>query len=295
MKKISLIVLFFVCIYSYSNCQNLTETKLEDPVKKTVKYRKLKLGLDYASTITFKGRQDSSRLFSISPYLDYRGKYGLFAKVSLDDVPGTKKGFDELNASIGWDHSFTDKLDCSIGYSHYFYNSQVARIKASVSNEIAANISYDWDWLYTYIGVDLDGGNNKFPYKGKIVTKKTRDVYLVFSNSHEFSFDFFTERSDNLTINPGVDFLFGTQNFLVTYKGKTDPANATNAVYQKQASRFALTGIMLDLDIKYTRKKLTFFLSPNYTFPKNVPPGESSTPYLVVNASVYLTFKGKKK
>lgn len=274
-----------------SNYKVLTDTEKTDSVKKDKKYRSVKLGIDYASAIAFKARKDTAKLYSFSPYFKYSGKYGFFTKINIVDVPGTKKGFDELNTSFGWDFNFSQKWDGSIGYAHYFYNSKVARIKAAISNEISANVSYDWDFLYSYLGVDLDGGNNKFPYNGKMVSKKTRDYYLVFSNSHEFSFDFFLKRVDDLTVTPGMDILFGTQNFLVTYKGKTDPTNIT---YQQKASKFNLTGIMLDLEIKYRIKKLTILLYPEYTFPKNVPTGESTKPYFVMNAGIYFTFKQHK-
>ncbi len=139
--------------------------------------------------------------------------------------------------------------------------------------------------------MNWDRGNNKFPSKEKILTQKSNDYSLIFSNSHVFSIDDLLKKGDDFFITPEADVLCGTQIFLVKHKGKTNP---TDKIYQKQAAKFNLTGYLLSLELKYKIKKFTLELTPTYIIPENVPAGESSTPYFVMNASVYFTFKKKK-
>ena len=298
MKKIILILIFFISLYSHGEAgsrilsnpaQKVFLFNMTDSIQVAEKHRKIKSGVDYASVSAFKGRKDTTGVSLLSPYFEYTGKHGFYTRMALDHVPGGKrKFFDEFNSEIGWNFDFSDNWDGFIGYSHYFYDSQVARIMASVSNEIKTNVGYDWKYLYSFLDFDWSGGNNKFPYKGVIVTTKSHDFQLAFSNSHQFSFDRILKRSANLSITPDADILYGTQNFLVTYKGKT---NTSEKVYQQQAKKFRLTGYVFYLEIKYKIKKLTMELSPNYTIPKNVPKGESTKPFFVMDASVYVTFK----
>ena len=299
MKKIIFIILFCASFYSYgnSNYRASADTAKTDSTKTTEKYRKIKFGVDYANASTFNGRKDTSVRYTVSPSLEYIGKLGFFSKLSLVHVPATKKIFDELSADIGWNFDFSDKWDGSIGYSHYFFDTKAARINAAIANRLDANVGYDWNLLYSFLDIEWDGGNNKFPVKAPsnpqktlLVAKKTNDVFVTFSNSHEFLFDDLLKKSDRITITPNADILLGTQNFLITYKGKTDVAFKK---YQQQAAKFNLTGYMLYLEMKYKIKKLSFELIPNYIFPKNVPPGESTKPFFVMNAGIYFTFKHK--
>jgi hypothetical protein len=299
MKKNIFIILFSISYYSYgiNSCNVLADTSKTDSVKVTQKFRKIKLGVDYASVNTVNGRQDTSVRYTFSPSLEYIGKLGLFGKLSLIHVPATKRVFDELSADAGWNFTFSDKWDGGIGYSHYFFDTKAAMINAAISNRLNVNAGYDWDILYSYLDIDWIGGNNKFPVKvpanpkkTTAVLKKTNDVFVTFSNSHQFSFDDLLKKGDYITITPNADILCGTQNYLITYKGKTDVAYKK---YQEQAAKFNITGYMLYLELKYKIKGLALELAPDYIFPENVPAGESTKPFFVMNAGIFYTFKHK--
>ena len=212
---------------------------------------------------------------------------------SLANTPGGKKAFDEMDLGLGKRWRFSDKWDGSLSYTHYFFDSNVARIKAALQNDLAASAGYDWDILYSQLLFDWSEGSDQFKYKGKKVAQKTRDFTFTFANSHQFSWDDVFKKDDDIIFMPEVDVLLGTQNFMATYKGKTEKTKA-NKAYQDQASKFSVTGYTFTLYFTYDIKKFSFSLSPYYTIPENAPAGESSASYFVLSASVYYTFVGKK-
>jgi len=256
------------------------------------KQRKLKIALDYSSDNTFKGRRDTTNTPLISPNIKYTGRSGLFAQAALFDVPGKKrktKVFDELDLGVGKNFDISEKWDASVAYSHYFYDSKVARIKSSVQNDFNASLNYDWDILYNQLVADVNMGAPKSK-KGKTVSRRSLDYSLTLVSMHDF--DIKLNENNKLTISPEADILFGTQNFLTSYKGKTDLAYAQ---FQKQASAFNLTAYIFYINVSWKVKKLTASISPYYTIPENMPQGESSKPYFVMSGSIYYTFKSKPK
>lgn len=284
------IILFsFLFLFSKSHALVI----FSDSSSSAEKHRKFKMELDYSSDNTFKGRKDTTNIPILAPFFKYTAKSGFFLQASLVNVPTPKankqKVFDELDAGLGWMFDFSDKWDGIISYTHYFFDSKIARIKAAVQNDLNATVGYDWDVLYHRLIIDYNSGNPNFvSKKGKKISTRSRDFSITLANSHNFSFDF--SNNKNFTIAPEADALFGTQNFLASYKGKT-----SDATYQKQASAFNLTAFMFYLTVSYEIKKWTFMLDPSYTIPQNVPNGESSSPYFVMSGSIYITFKSKRK
>ena len=256
------------------------------------KYSKYKFELSYSSNSTYNGRKDTSNNSQlISPSFKYTSKSKFYIKTSLVNSSGSKKVFDEFDASLGQKFRFAKNWDGNLSYSHYFYDSNVSRIRATIQNDIFASTGYDWKVLYSQLQFDWGGGSNKFKYKGKSVSKKTHDITFILANSHQFWLDDVLKKGDDLVIMPEVDILYGTQNFLATYKGKRD---STSRAYQKEASKYVITGYIMTLDISYDIKNFTVGISPYYTIPANVPGGGSSTPYFVMYGSIYYTIKGRK-
>ncbi|MBI3500421.1 MAG: hypothetical protein HY063_01390 [Bacteroidetes bacterium] len=268
------------------------DTAKKNASAKTEKFRKFRMGVDYSSDNTFKGRKDTVTIPIISPSFKFTAKSGLFLKANMVHVPAPKakkkKFFDELDAGAGWNFDFSDDWDGSISYTHYFFDSKVARLKAAVQNDANAAVGYDWNILYSRILFDYNSGNPNLTYKGKKITKRTKDFSVTFTNVHDFEFTF--RHKQMLTLSPEADVLFGTQNFLAAYKGQSDTTK-----YQKQASAFNLTAYIFYATVSYEIKKFTFLLDPSYTIPQNLPQGESSKPYFIMSGSIYVTFKSKSK
>ncbi len=285
-RKIICLFLFF---YSISTFALNSDTTHEGSGTKREKFRKLKLALTYSSDNVFKGRKAGSSIPVISPMIKYTTKPGLFAQVSLTNTPGKKATlFDELDTRIGWIFDLSDKWDASFSYAHYFFNSKSARINATVQNDLDLSLGFDWNVLYSRLIADYSSGSSSFSKKGKSISSHTKDFSVTFMNLHDFSIDL-TKKS-KLIITPEADLLWGTQNFLSAFNGKTDSAQ-----YQKQVSAFSLTAYVLYLDVKYKRGKFYILLSPSYTIPQNVPTGESSSPYFVMSGSIYYLFRSKSK
>ena len=291
MKHFSSLFLFIALANSSFAAFQLNDSITKDSTK-AEKHRKLKISLDYSSDNTFKGRKDSLNIPILTPFIKYTDKSGFFAQAALYNTPQQKKVtkiFDELDAGVGWIFDFSRKWDGAVSYSHYFYDPKIARIKSSVQNDFNAKLNYDWDVLYNELIFDLNVASAKYNTKKKI-QKKFIDYSVTLVSMHDFDVYLNKDSTSKLTISPEVDLLFGTQNFLANYKKKND---GSNIKYQKQASTFNLTAYILSLNVSYKIKKITAYLSPYYTIPKNTPNGESASPYFIMSASIYYTFKSR--
>ncbi|MEI8136656.1 MAG: hypothetical protein WCH21_04935 [Bacteroidota bacterium] len=253
------------------------------------KHSKFKISLDYSSNNTYKGKKDTNNLPIITPFVKYTTKSRFFISSSLVHSSLTGKVFDELDLGVGKKIRFSNRWDGSISYSHFFFDSKVSRVKSSVMNDLSSYLGFDSDILYSQLYFDWTQGNKKSKKKNSAGT--TNDFIFTFTNSHQFVFDDVFTSGDDITIIPTVDILYGTQNFLATYKGKKDIAYKS---YQDQASKFALTSYIFTLYLSYQIKNFVFNVSPYYTIPKNLPAGESTSPYFVMSAGIYYTFISKK-
>ncbi len=288
------IFFFSICIFAATTAfsQQVKKDSVQEKKSETgrMKYRKVKIGVDYASDNTFRGRKDSTNIPLVSPFFKYTGRRGWFTTVSLADVPAKKqKAFDELDLGAGKNFDFSENWDGTLSYTHYFFDAKAARIKAAVQNDIHASVNYDWTILYSQVIFDVNGGSDKFLYKGKKIGVRNFDYSFTFANQHDFEINFKDEKK-MLTISPEADVLFGTQNFLAAYKGKTSDVN-----FKKQAEKFSLTAYVFYARFVLDLHKFSLDLSPSYTIPKNVPGNGSSSAYFVMYTSAYWTFKSHGK
>ena len=290
-----LLLFFIFVIFSFAahaghSNESPTDTLKTDTtvVKKRIRF---KFELSASSNNTYQGRQDTSHIPIITPLFRYTTKRRFYFETCLVKQGEGKKPFDEWDITLGKRFVFSDKWSLRMAYTHYFFDSQVSRITASVKNYFSTSLNYDWKILYSQLRFSWSGGNDQFTYKSKKVNTKTNDFNFTFANSRQFDINDVLKKGFYLTLTPEVDILYGTQNYLTTYKGKGDKTNKT---YSNQVSKFALTAYSFSFDVAYTMNKFTIDLTPYYTIPMNTPSGESSSPYFVMTASVYYIFSGKK-
>jgi len=283
-------LLYFIFSTASLFAFEVDSTKTSDSTKLSEKQRKLKIGIDYTSDNSFNGRKGTVKTPMLSPLVKYTARSGFYTEAAVVSAPTTKSKniFDELDAGVGWLFDFSDNWDGSASYTHYVYASGVSRLRSSLQNDVSLSAGFDWDILYSRLIADYYLSDPKTSKKGKIKVKNSKDYNITVANMHDF--DIKLTKNSMLTISPEADVLFGTQNFLAAYKGKTDTSK-----YAKQASSFTLTSYLFYLDVKYRVKNFSILLSPSYTIPQNVPEGESATPYFIMSASVYYTFKSKDK
>ncbi|MEO6904424.1 MAG: hypothetical protein ABI315_14890 [Bacteroidia bacterium] len=248
---------------------------------------KFKIELDYASNNSFKGRKDSSNTPVISPLFKYTTKQRFYIQTSFVHSPNISKTFDEIDLGAGKKFQFTDNFDGSLSYTHYFTGTKTSRIKSTIASDVSSYLGYDWNWLYSQFYFDWSRGSTKQKSNKTTVSKATNDYSFTLANSHDFSFDNVFTNGDEITVTPEADILYGTQNFMTTYKGK---GNKTNKTYQDKASKFELTGYSFFLYATYELKNFTIEFSPYYSIPKNLPLGEPNKPYFVMATSIYYTF-----
>jgi hypothetical protein len=162
-------------------------------------------GISYGSDALFFGRTGPIKYPFMSTDIIFNAKPGFFVYGSAVKVLGYKPLVDEIDIGGGYYYRLSKKFTGTISYTRFIFNKEAAIIKSSASNDINWKNSYDWKYLKTSFTADYLFG-------------KSYDIFTTISNSKyiESSFNVFNDQ-DFLSINPSVNLIFGTQNFVQRY------------------------------------------------------------------------------
>ena len=107
-------------------------------------------------------------------------------------------------------------------------------------------------------------------------------------NSRQFYWYEVFDSSDKFILTPEIDVYYGTQNGLQVYGDK-------KLETQNISSGFGLKSVAFNLDAMYViDNRLTFNISPYYTFPYDVTSGERLESFFVLYGGIYYTLKWEK-
>ncbi|HEV7231507.1 MAG TPA: hypothetical protein VGO45_09285 [Bacteroidia bacterium] len=268
-----------------------------------IKNRKFEFGMRYASNNTFMGRRDSVNHIVLSPSFSYTGIHGFNASIMASHIdlsgpspaktqtatkPARIPILDEYDATIGWDHDWTDNFSTSILETHSYFDVKSPRIRSTIDNDFNLGASYD----FKYVMADASGD---FCHGPKTKYGQAKDNFFTVSLSHDFDIDPLFHTKGELEIEPRLSVVYGTQNFFLVYT-KAKPGDSTlikKAEYEKKLAKFGLLNYMFSLPLTYTRGKWAFTAEWDYNMPQSVPAGSSSTPYSVFVMDLTFTLKGK--
>ena len=241
---------------------------------------------DFFSNTSYQGRTDSTYDPLLCSYFKYTTPLKFYFAGNM--VHGSKsKLFDEFDLSIGKKIKFTDSWSGKLNITHIFSDSKAGRIKSSISNYASAYMALDWSILYSSIAFDYSLGTLSSGKKKGLTSKSEHDICFTLSNSHDFFIDNIFDADDELTISPGLDVLYGTQNFLARYNGRKD------VLFQSAASQVQLLAYQFSLDISYELGNFGFDIYPFINIPKNVPQNWKSSSAFLLELSLYYTISKK--
>ncbi|RYY35316.1 MAG: hypothetical protein EOP46_10455 [Sphingobacteriaceae bacterium] len=227
-----------------------------------IRKRSLSIGVNYGNDAIFFGRVGPIKYPYVSTDVVYNDKSGFFVYGSGLKVLGYDPVFDEVDVGGGYFYKWGKKFSGTISYTRFIFNNDAKIIKSASSNDINFKNSYDWHLAKTSVVMDFLFG-------------KSHDFFVTLSHSKmiEPNWSIFTD-DDYLTINPSVNAIFGTQNFVNTYTADRNIRDKGSYIYSARMDRnnrrFTALNYYLKVPVAYNMPHFTLEASYRYSIPVNV-------------------------
>lgn len=273
--------------------------------KDTVAHKKssLKVGLTYSSNAVYLARTDSIATPNYGLGLTYTLKSGIFFAAEVNYIPSRQ--FNKLDAGgleAGYNFDL-DNLSGGIAISKYIAAFNSTQVISALDATVGAGLSYNlFDVITPSIHADY-----------ALVKSGGNDFLLTGGLGHEFEFEKVFTQKDHLSLEPKVEVVAGTQNFLSTYytrkknsaaqrqqyqnthgKGKKSTSTSTTTTTSPQttavtssASKFQALAYEYALPISYSWKKIGFSVTPTYAVAVHKITDDGTTTTYLPNSSVF--------
>lgn len=249
-----------------------------------VKYRSLRVSLKYKTNTNYRGRyNDSIKQPSLYSVITYRSKTNFSLSLTptiLYNSDSTETGnTKELDMSAGYDFKIYKKLEGGVSYSRYWTEKTTTTLKSAFSNDVTADINYDW-WLYSDVSASYSFGTSK-------------DYFVSFSSSHSFDFDSVFSKNASLSFAPEIDINWGTQDYYNTFLTKqlTKKKKVITKENTVSNTKFTLSGISLALPLDYSIGNFTISIAGYFTKPLNQPKKTKTPAYGYMKAGISYLFR----
>ena len=316
-KYIFTILISFLFITTTVKAQKSTATKsaktavaAKDTASKkdTVAHKKssLKVGLTYSSNAVYLARTDSIATPNYGLGLTYTLKSGIFFAAEVNYIPSRQ--FNKLDAGgleAGYNFDL-DNLSGGIAISKYIAAFNSTQVISALDATVGAGLSYNlFDVITPSIHADY-----------ALVKSGGNDFLLTGGLGHEFEFEKVFTQKDHLSLEPKVEVVAGTQNFLSTYytrkknsaaqrqqyqnthgKGKKSTSTSTTTTttnssgqttsITSSASKFQTLAYEYTLPISYSWKKIGFSVTPTYAVAVHKITDDGTTTTYLPNSSVF--------
>jgi hypothetical protein len=223
-------------------------------------------GISYGSDALFFGRTGPIKYPFMSTDIIFNAKPGFFIYGSAVKVLGYKPLVDEIDIGAGYYYRLSKKFTGTVSYTRFIFNKEAEIIKSSASNDINWKNSYDWKYLKTSLTADYLFG-------------KSYDIFTTITNSKyiESSFNLFNDQ-DFLSINPSVNLIFGTQNFVQRYAVDHNYILEADNIYTmnengqraRANAKFNMLNYSFKVPLAYNMPHYTLEASWKYSIPVNV-------------------------
>jgi hypothetical protein len=254
-----------------------------------VRKRSISIGVNYGSDIQFFGRTGPVKYPYLGADAIYNFKSGFFIYGSAVQVFGYTPVIDEIDAGAGYLFNYSKKFTGTFSYTHFFFTDQAPPVIVSASlNDFNFKNAYDWKIFRTAGTFDYLFG-------------QANDYFLTLSISKyiEPSWGVFDDQ-DYLSINPGVNLIMGTQNFVGRYSAEHSAQlyynNYIPGLFAPPPfngydnGRFNVLNYSFKLPIAYNRPHYTFEASWKYSIPVNVEGALKNHREVFFNLTFYYLF-----
>ena len=250
--KTVLFVLPLFCA-GHVNAQEVKEEKQKATVT---------LAAIYSNNINYYGQSTAEKLPYILANATARLPIGVYFSAGAYKLLNTGGAISETDLGLGYDHTFSEQFSTDISYTRSIFPKNSPLLQASNGNNINLTAKYSWPWFSTSLSADYAFGEEN-------------DFFVSFSNAKSIDIGTVFDENDQLSIEPAIEIVSGTQHFFYTYqqekikrnngkgKGAGNGNGKTETITMPKTS-FSLLTYNFKLPLSYSRS--TYLAEVAYQF-----------------------------
>ncbi|WP_285057676.1 hypothetical protein [Pedobacter ginsengisoli] len=172
---------------------------------KKTKKTTLTLAAIYSNNVSYYGQSTAEKLPYVLANATARLSMGLYFSAGAYKLLKIGGGISETDLGIGYEHNFTDKFNADVSYTRSIFPSNSPLLQAANTNNINLTLSYTWPWFKSSLSADHAFGEEN-------------DFFLGITNAKDISLGTIFYDQDQLSIEPAIEIISGTQHFYTTYQ-----------------------------------------------------------------------------
>lgn len=178
-----------------------TDTANDQKSNKTT----LTLAAIYSNNVSYYGQSTAEKLPYILANATARLPIGIYFSAGAYKLLNMDGGVSETDFGIGHAHDFTDKFNTDLSYTRSIFPKNSPLLQAANTNNINLTVNYTWPWFKSSLSADYAFGEE-------------RDCFVGINNSKDISLGTVFDEADQLSIEPAIEIVSGTQHFYTTYQ-----------------------------------------------------------------------------
>jgi hypothetical protein len=165
----------------------------------------LTLAAIYSNNVSYYGQSTAEKLPYVLVNATVRLPIGFYFSAGAYKLLNMGSGISETDFGIGYEHDFTDKFSTDVSYIRSIFPKNSPLLQAANTNNINLTPSYTWPWFKSSLSADYAFGQEN-------------DFFLGITNSKDISLGTLFDEEDQLSIEPAIEVVSGTQHFYTTYQ-----------------------------------------------------------------------------
>jgi hypothetical protein len=165
----------------------------------------LTLAAIYSNNVSYYGQSTSDKLPYLLGNATLRLPDGIYCSAGAYKLTNIGGGISETDLGVGYAHDFSEQFNADISFTRSFFPKNSPLLQASNENNANFTANYNWPWFKSSLSADYAFGQEN-------------DFFVGFSNSKNIDLCTVFDENDQLSIEPAVEIVAGTQHFFNTYK-----------------------------------------------------------------------------
>jgi hypothetical protein len=195
----SAVICLLICLQA---CRLMAQT--DDANGPKTNKTTLTLAAIYSNNVSYYGQSTAEKLPYVLANATARLPIGLYFSAGAYKLMNMGGGISETDLGIGYEHNFTDRFNADISYTHSIFPSNSPLLQAANTNNVNLTSSYTWPWFKSSLSADYAFGEEN-------------DFFLGITNSKDIGLGTLFDEEDQLSIEPAIEIVSGTQHFYTTY------------------------------------------------------------------------------
>jgi hypothetical protein len=193
----SAVICLLICLQT---CRLMAQTDDADTSKTT-----LTLAAIYSNNVSYYGQSTAEKLPYVLVNATARLSMGLYFSAGAYKLLNIGGGVSETDLGIGYEHNFTENFNADISYMRSIFPNNSPLLQAANTNNVNLTLGYNWPWFKSSLSADYAFGQEN-------------DFFLGITNSKGISLGTLFDDEDEVSIEPAIEIVSGTQHFYTSYQ-----------------------------------------------------------------------------